>query len=142
MSELKALLQSIDGEGMESLRRTWRLTFGDEPPPLRSAAVLMRVLAERAQVEAMGGDTSLDQRLAKTAARHRVGSKPVVRTATFKPGSRLEREWKGQRHQVDVIDGGYVWNGQTYASLSPIARQITGARWNGPRFFGLREDAA
>ena len=66
----------------------------------------------------------------------------TVRTAAFKPGSQLEREWKGERHRVDVVDGGYVWNGQTFASLSPIARQITGSRWNGPRFFGLREEAA
>ena len=58
---------------------------------------------------------------------------------TLKPGGRLIREWNGVTHVVDVIDGGFVWNGQRYASLSPIARAITGARWSGPRFFGLKK---
>ncbi|KAK0360300.1 hypothetical protein LTR94_027839 [Friedmanniomyces endolithicus] len=89
-------------------------------------------------MRAHGRNEDLDRRLAKTASRHRTGYKPAVRTAAFKPGSRLEREWKGERYQVDVIDGGYVWNGRTFTSLSPIARQITGSRWNGPRFFGLQ----
>lgn len=53
------------------------------------------------------------------------------------PGTRLLREWNGRQHFVDVVDGGFVLDGKTYRSLSAIARQITGARWSGPRFFGL-----
>ena len=53
------------------------------------------------------------------------------------PGTRLLREWNGRTHQVDVTDDGFVWNGETYRSLSAVARAITGARWSGPRFFGL-----
>ncbi len=53
-------------------------------------------------------------------------------------GGRIVREWRGQRHEVEVVDGGYLWNGRRFKSLSPIAFEITGARWNGPKFFGLR----
>ncbi|MEZ5879425.1 MAG: DUF2924 domain-containing protein [Nitratireductor sp.] len=53
------------------------------------------------------------------------------------PGSRLVREWHGKAHHVDVIEEGFVFEGKTYASLSAIAREITGARWSGPRFFGV-----
>ncbi|NJN06321.1 MAG: DUF2924 domain-containing protein, partial [Rhodobacteraceae bacterium] len=56
----------------------------------------------------------------------------------LKPGGRLIREWNGVTHAVDVVEGGFLWKGQRYTSLSPIARAITGARWSGPRFFGLK----
>jgi hypothetical protein len=57
--------------------------------------------------------------------------------ATIKPGTRLVREWNGRTHHVEMVEGGFIWNGQTHRSLSTIARQITGAHWSGPRFFGL-----
>lgn len=123
---------------LETLRDLWRDRFG-EPPPLRSTDLMRRVLAERLQQAAYGGDPELDRRLAQAAARHRPGRRPVVRTVAFKPGSRLEREWQGQRHQVEIVEGGYIWSGRTCKSLSQVARLITGVRWNGPRFFGLRE---
>jgi hypothetical protein len=55
------------------------------------------------------------------------------------PGTVLTREWEGQHHRVMVLDGGFVWQGRSYRSLSEIAKAITGTKWNGPRFFGLRE---
>jgi hypothetical protein len=57
--------------------------------------------------------------------------------ATLKPGTRLIREWNGTIHQVDVTESGFLWNSKTMKSLSAVARAITGARWSGPRFFGL-----
>jgi hypothetical protein len=57
----------------------------------------------------------------------------------MKAGGRILREWNGVTHVVDVLDLGFRWNGTTYRSLSAIARAITGARWSGPRFFGLKE---
>ena len=57
---------------------------------------------------------------------------------TLQPGSRLLREWNGTTHVVDITDAGYVWNGKSHRSLSAIAREITGARWSGPRFFGIQ----
>ena len=59
----------------------------------------------------------------------------VKSPARFRPGMRLIREWNGKTHTVDVLDKGYAWNGKLYSSLSPIAREITGSRWSGPRFF-------
>ncbi|WP_312139421.1 DUF2924 domain-containing protein [Brevundimonas sp.] len=89
-----------------------------------------------------GSSHPLDKRLAQLAARHRTGSKPTVVAHSFKTGSLLQREWQGERYQVEVVEGGYIWKGRSYKSLSAIAREITGSRWNGPRFFGLREDQA
>ncbi|EWS54643.1 MULTISPECIES: DUF2924 domain-containing protein [unclassified Methylibium] len=59
-------------------------------------------------------------------------------SSTVAPGTRLLREWQGRTHQVTVLSSGYEWNGQTYRSLSAIARSITGTAWSGPLFFGLR----
>lgn len=58
------------------------------------------------------------------------------------PGVRLSREWRGRVYDVDVVGDGFLYEGKPYASLSEVAREITGVRWNGPRFFGLRKDAA
>lgn len=125
---------------IDALREVWRDRFGEPPPPLRSGDLMRRALAERIQQAGEGVDAGLDRRLALTAARHRTGRRAVVRTVTFKTGSRLERAWQGQRHQVEVVEGGFIWEGRPYRSLSQVARAITGVRWNGPRFFGLRED--
>ena len=57
--------------------------------------------------------------------------------AALTSGARLMREWNGRMHVVDVTDGGFVFDGKTYRSLSAIARRITGVNWSGPRFFGL-----
>lgn len=59
----------------------------------------------------------------------------------LKPGTILSREWNGATHRVIVVDGGFLWDGTTYDSLSKVALAITGTRWNGPRFFGLRDAA-
>lgn len=126
---------------LEALRATWRDQFG-EPPPIRSRDIFRRALADQLQQRDAGVDATLERRLARAAAQHRVGRKPTVRAASYKPGSVLLREWQGERHRVEVVDGGYVWQGERYASLSKIARAITGVRWNGPRFFGLRDEAA
>ncbi|WP_423827748.1 DUF2924 domain-containing protein [Shimia abyssi] len=70
-----------------------------------------------------------------------VRDEPSTRDPALKPGGRLIREWNGVTHVVEVVEGGFLWKGQRYASLSPIARAITGARWSGPRFFGLKRSA-
>lgn len=133
------LLDEIPTMNLGALRQTWSAHLGD-PPPIRSRDILRRALAEALQMKAVGTDPVLERRLAKAAGQHRMGRKPKVRTVAFKPGSHLVRHWQGERHQVEVVQGGFVWNGARYGSLSQIARKITGVRWNGPRFFGLRED--
>lgn len=139
MTDISEMLQALPSMNIDALRRLWRDHFG-EPPPLRSGDIMRRALAERIQQGA--GNIDLERRLAKVASSHRTGRKPTVRTTSFKTGSILQREWQGVRHQVEVVDGGYRWNGEVHKSLSSIARAITGSRWNGPRFFGLREEAA
>ena len=64
--------------------------------------------------------------------------KPVASSPQVRPGARLVREWNGINHVIDVVEGGVLWQGRTYRSLSAVARAITGARWSGPRFFGLQ----
>jgi hypothetical protein len=65
-------------------------------------------------------------------------TKPIV-TNSVQKGTILSREWKGRMHRVAVLADGFAWNGKTYPSLSKVAFEITGTRWNGPRFFGLRD---
>ena len=66
---------------------------------------------------------------------------PIPQARTLKQGTLLRREWNGVVHAVTVTPDGFAWSGSTYKSLSQVARAITGTRWSGPRFFGLREDS-
>ena len=80
------------------------------------------------------------RKLRRLARSGHVGNRESTKSATFKelaPGSRLVREWNGRTYTVDVLETGYLCDGQDYRSLSEVARAITGARWSGPRFFGL-----
>lgn len=101
---------------------------------MRSKDLLARLLAWRIQVDAFGGLDATTIRLLKSDC------VPLPRM-TLTPGSKLAREWQGRRHEVDVLEQGFQHNGTTYRSLSEVARAITGTRWNGLRFFGLREAA-
>jgi hypothetical protein len=93
--------------------------------------MLRRLLAFEIQAEVYGGlDAELRQKLRR--AQTAVAKKPGLQ-----PGTTITREWRGAQHEVQVIDGGFVHAGTTYESLSEVARAITGARWSGPRFFGL-----
>lgn len=116
---------------LEGLREAWRGRYGS-PPRLRSADLLARLLAWRIQADAFGG---LDAEARGALARK---SLPVA-APNLAPGMRLDREWRGVRETVEIVEGGYRWRGQTYPSLSKVAQAITGVKWNGPRFFGLRD---
>lgn len=125
--EIRALTR-LDLEG---LRAAWRLRYG-APPTLRSPELLRRMLAWRIQVAAFGGlDADIRRRLKQGCP-----LKPAMPAPS--PGTKLSREWQGAVHEVSVLPDGFSYNGQQFSSLSQIARAITGARWNGPRFFGLR----
>ena len=121
-------VRALEGLGLHELREVWRGRFGAQPR-LRSPDLLRRCLAWRIQTLAYGGiDPGLRRRL---RGEGRVGE-------GLEEGGRIVREWRGQRHEVEVVDGGYLWNGRLFKSLSPIAFEITGTRRNGPGFFGLR----
>lgn len=122
----------LDRLGLDELRKLWRERYG-RPPSLRSPEILAHLLAWRVQVARHGG---LEEPVRRAIRRPgRVRSRPALN-----PGSRLTRDWKGVSHEVTVEpDGRFRHQGQLYKSLSEVARAIAGSRWNGPRFFGLRE---
>ena len=137
---LEAVIASLDGMGVDAVRETWRTLIG-EPPLVRAGDLLRRALADELQVRAHGGDPDIQKRLNLMASRHKPGHRPLVDGASYRKGAILTRDWNGQRHELEVVAGGFLWNGEAHASLSSIARAITGVRWNGPRFFGLRQEA-
>lgn len=127
-------VRALEGMTLQQLRAEWQVRYGT-PPKLRSVDLLARLLSWRMQAEVAGG---LDP-----ATIRKLQHKTVpVAGPTLTPGVRIEREWRGIRHSVEVVEDGFRWKGQTYKSLSKVANAITGAKWNGPRFFGLRDEAA
>lgn len=137
--ELKALSLCSIGE----LRKKWIDLFRTQPPPAFGPDLLRRSIAHKIQEQAYGGLKPAIRRelnqLIKAFGKNPVGKIELPRR--IKAGSVLVREWKGQTHRVTIGDDGFVYAGETYSTLSQIARQITGTRWNGPRFFGLRISA-
>ena len=131
-------IASLDRVG---LRARWREQFNREPPQRIGREVLVRELAYQAQASALGGLQLVTQsRLLKLA--EAIKKDPAaLREASpqVKPGTRLVREWKGEVHEVTVLDEGVAHRGQRYGSLSEVARAITGTRWSGPVFFGLKQ---
>jgi hypothetical protein len=137
ISEQIAALQQL---GFAELRSEWRRLFRTQPPNL-SRDLLMRALAYRVQERAHAGLTKATQRrLASLAAALEAdGEIGLDSGPQIKPGARLVREWRGRTHTVTVTEEGFQYDGRHYASLTKIARAITGAHWSGPRFFGLKK---
>jgi hypothetical protein len=129
--------------GVEDLRNRWRTAFGRRAHPHLPRHLLLRILAYRLQAELFGELDSESQRWLDRLAFPEGTGQPAVelapRTAELRPGTILAREWNGQMHRVAALAGGFAWNGKNYASLTKVAFAITGTRWNGPRFFGLRD---
>lgn len=124
-----AEIESLDRPGCLS---RWREVFGRSPPKYLSPQFMRRVLIWETQNQVLGGIST------KTARRLKQIASGKAAPTFAKPGSLLVREWNGRTYQVEVVDGGYVMDGRTWRSLSAIARHITGARWSGPRFFGVQ----
>jgi hypothetical protein len=122
------------------LRVRYREVFRSDPPKAFGPDLLRRSIAHRIQEKAYGGLSRTTQRLLdqmmKTYAAKPNGK--IVLPRRIKHGSELVRTWKGKSYRVTVMADGFAYEGQTFASLSEIASEITGTRWNGPRFFGLR----
>jgi hypothetical protein len=122
------------------LRVKYREVFRSEPPKAFGPDLLRRSIAHRIQEKAYGGLSRSAQRLLDQMMKA-YAAKPngkIVLPRRIKPGSILVREWNGKSHRVVVLAEGFAFDGGTYDSLSEIAVLITGTRWNGPRFFGLR----
>ena len=122
------------------LRIRYCEVFRTDPPKAFGPDLLRRSIAHRIQEKAYGGLSRSTQRLLdqmiKTYAAKPNGK--IVLPRRIKPGSELVRTWKGKSYRVIVMADGFAHAGQSFASLSEIALEITGTKWNGPRFFGLR----
>ena len=136
-----AQLTALPGKTTPELRQLWRDLYDREPPP-HNKPFLVKRLAYRIQELAYGGlsaraEAKLKELIEEEDQRVK-GRLPVRKCERPIVGTRLIREWKGVEHAVIVLDDGFEYQGRRYKSLSAIARAITGTRWNGPAFFGLR----
>jgi len=120
----------------EELIKLWRRLYKSEPLRYASREFLARAISYAMQEQEFGGLPASARRELLAIAKGEPVSAPVP-PIKIKPGARLLREWHGTTHEVLVTGQGFVWNGATYRSLSAIAFAITGAKWNGRRFFGL-----
>ena len=105
------------------------------PPRALSKDLLIRGIAYRLQEKALGGLSNATLRKLQTLAEQFRAGDAVEQSISLKPGARLIREWRGATHTVMVVEDGYTYRDEHYASLSQAAKAITGAHWSGPRFF-------
>jgi hypothetical protein len=134
----------LRGLDLRGLRARWQSIFGRQAPSHLTRHLLFAVIAYRLQADRFGDlDHATRQVLDRTVAKE---AEMSARLASFDqkrneltPGTVLVREWDRQSQRVMVLAEGFAWNGQTYDSLSKVAFAITGTKWNGPRFFGLRD---
>jgi len=135
-----ARLRDLD---IVALRRRWHTVFGRRAPLHIPRHLLFRILTYRMQADRLGDLDNASRRLLDDSGSPEKAAQnaaPLVRRiANVRPGTSLSREWNGHMQRVMVLADGFAWNGKIYPSLSKIAFAITGTRWNGPRFFGLRD---
>ena len=144
-------LEALEGTDAAALRRLWEARRGAPPPRSLSGRLMRLALAHDAQAAAHGGETARLARAWRKVEEARAAGADATSAAegatpTRRPaapgGARLIRTWRGETHEVLVTGEGAEWKGRRYASLSAVARAITGTRRNGPAFFGLREGSA
>lgn len=141
---LNSDIDGLDRLSRAELRAIWAEDLGGPPPASIGRGILALGIAYARQERSHGG---ISERLARELDRTlgRLLQSDPNDTASPRPrpalrsGTILVREWQGTTHHVTIVDEGFVWNGQTHRSLSRIARTITGTKWNGPRFFGMRD---
>jgi len=138
---IEAELERLPSMPIVELRALWRAKFKSDPPKAFGPDLLRRSIAYKIQKDAYGGLDRATTRLLKTLmAQFAKRNGRIVVPRRIKPGAILMRHWKGQSHRVTVLEDGFAYQGKLYESLSEIARLITGTRWNGPKFFGLRAE--
>jgi hypothetical protein len=135
-SEIATLAKATPAD----LKRRWRVLYGTEPPPRISRDLLTRAVAYRIQEKALGGLRPSTRRLLGKVAADASARRPIQVTSapTLTPGTILLRNWRGTQHQVIVREHSVEFQGKRYQSLSEVAHRITGSKWSGPLFFGLK----
>lgn len=137
-------IKQLPGEPRPALLALWNELFKGSPPKQVRKEVLIKFLAYRIQEQAYGGLSPFARKRLTELARQLENNPNAELSGAprIKPGTRLVRDWRGKSHCVTVLQGGYEYAGKHFASLSQIARLITGTRWSGPLFFGLRNGHA
>ena len=139
-STLEDEIARLRGLDLTGLQARWRTLFGRRAPANLPKHLLVRMICYRLQADVHGDlDPASIRYLDRLAKARSAKSAPLPEMTSVRPGTVLVREWDGVVHHVMAVDEGFAWNGTSYKSLSQVARAITGTRWNGPRFFGLRE---
>ena len=145
-SSIENEIAHLRGLNLKGLRSRWQGVFQRPAPAHLTQHLLFTVIAYRIQAERFGDLDHATRQMLDGISTKETGSALSARLASFDqkrtkltPGTVLVREWDRQSQRVMVLADGFAWNGQTYDSLSKVAFAITGTRWNGPRFFGLRD---
>ncbi len=141
-AKLEGKVAALAGLPRPGLIDRWQALYGASPPKGLSRRLLILAIAYRMQAKRYGGMTSAVRRRLRMAGRNDAARRETTTNGApqVAPGTRLIREWNGVTHVVDAVDGGVIWQGVRYGSLSAVARAITGARWSGPRFFGVTSE--
>jgi hypothetical protein len=137
-------LDELNRLSRAGLRTLWAQELGDKPPATLGRDILALAIAYGRQERLYGGLTKpvaneLDRLLDRVLRNGGTKGPGAPATQLPRTGTVLVREWQGTAQHVTIVNDGFLWNGETHRSLSSIARAITGTKWNGPRFFGLRE---
>jgi DUF2924 family protein len=144
MIDLEDEIARVRDLDLSGLRARWRSVFRRKAPDHLPRHLLFRMIAYRLQAESLGDlDRDTQRFLDRVAEGTRKGDELPVSGQRrsrhgLQPGTILVREWEGKSQRVMVVDKGFAWNGATYRSLTEVAFVMTGTRWSGPRFFGLR----
>lgn len=131
---LAEALKALAGLGREDLVTRWVALYGAAPPLRTSRALMIRAIAYKMQERVHGGLSTATRRMLTG----NIAPATAVLPRDARPGTVLLREWHGVTHQVTIVEGGVLHRGKLHRSLSEVARTITGARWSGPTFFGLK----
>jgi Protein of unknown function (DUF2924) len=138
--DLAASLDALPQLDSQELDARWKALYGSDPPERLRRPMMIQALAYRLQEQALGGLKPVTRRLLRSigdgAETHR--STAVESNRPVKAGMVLIREWHGTKHQVTALKDGFMFRGKRFQSLSKIAGEITGTRWSGPIFFGLK----
>jgi hypothetical protein len=134
-------IKAVADLSRDQLIERWATTYKRPPPKGISRTLLERSAAYQEQVKMYGGLDVTTQRTLRGVLAMGKQTRTLKPAKPAKPclvpGMRLVREWNGRTYCVDVVEGGFVWDGKIHKSLTAIACKITGTRWSGPRFFGL-----
>ena len=139
--DLEAQLSRLPALETSQLRKLWHDLFQNPPHPKLRRELMIPILAYRLQEKALGGLRPSTARRLRAIADQLASGKKSTASSQFapRPGTRLVRQWQGKLHEVVTVESGYLYGDEKYHSLSEIARAITGTRWSGPAFFGLKK---